>query len=279
MTVNLSGYQIGQVIYTGTRTRVYRGQRESDNQPVVIKFLSNTYPTFSELLQFYNQYTIAKNLQISGIVRPESLEPYGNSYALVMADGGGISLREYTQTNSLKLTEILVIALQLAEILHNLHAARVIHKDIKPANILIHSYTKQVKLIDFSIASLLPKETPEIKNPNGLEGTLAYLAPEQTGRMNRGIDYRADFYALGVTLFELLAGQLPFESDDAMELVHCHIAKQPPDLAQFNIPEALAKIVTKLMTKNAESRYQSALGLKYDLETCLSQLKGRSSGG
>ncbi|MCU0541233.1 MAG: trifunctional serine/threonine-protein kinase/ATP-binding protein/sensor histidine kinase [Oscillatoriaceae cyanobacterium Prado104] len=269
----LSGYQIEQTIYTGTRTLVCRGQRESDKQRVVIKFLRNEYPTFSELLQFRNQYTIAKNLDIPGIVRSESLESCGNSYALVMADGGGISLREYAQTHHLELTELLTIALQLADILHDLHAYRVIHKDIKPANILIHPETKEVKLIDFSIASLLPKETQEITNPDRLEGTLAYLAPEQTGRMNRGIDYRSDFYALGVTLFELLAGQLPFQSQDAMELVHCHIAQKPPDLAQFNIPEAIAQIVAKLMAKNAENRYQSALGLKHDLAICLQQLK------
>ncbi|MFM9265165.1 ATP-binding sensor histidine kinase [Tychonema sp. BBK16] len=273
MTVALSGYRIGQAIYTGTRTLVYRGVRESDNQTVVIKFLANPYPTFSELLQFRNQYAIVKNLDIPGIIRPDSLETYGNSYALAMADGGGISLREYYQTHCLELAEVLAIALQLAQILQDLHQNRVIHKDIKPANILIHPETKQVHLIDFSIASLLPKETQEIKNPDGLEGTLAYLAPEQTGRMNRGIDYRADFYALGITLFELLAGQLPFESNDPMELVHCHIAKEPPDLVQFNIPKSLADILAKLMAKNAENRYQSALGFKYDLEICLHQLQ------
>ncbi|MGL5058441.1 MAG: serine/threonine protein kinase, partial [Microcoleus sp.] len=232
MTAALLGYRIGQVIYTGTRTIVYRGQRESDNQPVVIKFPGDLYPTFSELLQFRNQYTIAKNLNIPGIIHPLSLESCGNSYALVMADDGAISLREYAKTHSLELRELLAIAVKIADILHDLHQNRIIHKDIKPANILIHPDTKQVKLIDFSIASLLPKETQEIKNPNVLEGTLAYLAPEQTGRMNRGIDYRSDFYALGVTLFELLAGQLPFESDDAMELIHCHIAKQPPALVK-----------------------------------------------
>uniref|UniRef100_UPI001CFD3436 ATP-binding protein n=1 Tax=Microseira wollei TaxID=467598 RepID=UPI001CFD3436 len=235
--------------------------------------LQQEYPTFHDLLQFRNQYTLAKNLDIPGIIRPYSLEPYRNSYALVMEDFGGVSLRDYVRNQSLSLAEVWEIALQVADILHNLHACRVIHKDIKPANILIHPETKQVKLIDFSIASLLPKETPEIKNPNRLEGTLAYISPEQTGRMNRGIDYRSDFYALGVTLFELLAGQLPYQSDDPMELVHCHIAKQPPSLTQFNIPEALAQIVAKLMAKNAEERYQSALGLKHDVEICLNQLK------
>ena len=148
-----------------------------------------------------------------------------------------------------------------------------VHKDIKPANILIHPETKQVKLIDFSIASLLPKETQEIQSPNILEGTLAYLAPEQTGRMNRGIDYRADFYALGVTLYQLLTGQLPFPSNDPLELMHCHIAKLPLPANQVNpdLPEQVAAIVAKLMAKNAEDRYQSALGIKHDLTHCLTQ--------
>ncbi|WP_293338119.1 ATP-binding sensor histidine kinase [Microcoleus sp. CAWBG58] len=274
MTVVLSGYKIGPAIYTGTRTLVYRGVRSSDNQPVAIKFLANPYPTFSELLQFRNQYAIAKNLNLSGIIRPYSLESSGNTYALIMEDCGSVSLRDYTRDRRLAIVQVLEIAVQVAQILHELHQNRVIHKDIKPANILIHPKTQQVKLIDFSIASLLSKETQEIKNPNVLEGTLAYLAPEQTGRMNRGIDYRSDFYALGVTLFELLTGKLPFEPSDAMELVHCHIAKMPPALGNSEeMPSVVADIVMKLMAKNAEDRYQSALGLKYDLEICLNQFQ------
>ncbi|AFY81976.1 trifunctional serine/threonine-protein kinase/ATP-binding protein/sensor histidine kinase [Oscillatoria acuminata] len=273
MSLALSGYQIGQAIYTGARTLVYQGQRESDNKLVIIKFFSAQYPTFGELLQFRNQYTIAKNLDIPGIVQPLSLERLGNSYALVMEDWGGLSLSQYCQQQSLNLADMLDVALQLATILHNLHQQRVIHKDIKPANVLIHPESKQVKLIDFSIASLLPKETQEIQNPNILEGTLAYLAPEQTGRMNRGIDYRADFYALGVTLYQLLSGQLPFESDDPLELLHCHIAKVPVPVEQVNpsVPGMVGAIVAKLMAKNAEDRYQSALGLQHDLEQCLTQ--------
>ncbi|AFY81978.1 ATP-binding sensor histidine kinase [Oscillatoria acuminata] len=277
MSLALSGYQIGQAIYTGARTLVYQGQRESDNKFVIIKFFSAQYPTFGELLQFRNQYTIAKNLDIPGIVQPLSLERLGNSYALVMEDWGGLSLSQYCQQQSLNLAEVLDVALQLATILHDLHQQRVIHKDIKPANVLIHPESKQVKLIDFSIASLLPKETQEIQNPNILEGTLAYLAPEQTGRMNRGIDYRADFYALGVTLYQLLSGQLPFESDDPLELLHCHIAKVPVPVEQVNpsVPGMVGAIVAKLMAKNAEDRYQSALGLQHDLQECLNQWQAR----
>jgi len=278
-TITIADYHLTETLYNGSKTIVYRGI--SPQQAVVIKLLQREYPNFNELLQFRNQYTIAKNLEHPGIIRPYSLEPYRNGYALIMEDFGGISLRDYVRHHPLALTDFLEIALQLADILHHLYHHHIIHKDIKPANILIHPETKQVKLIDFSIASLLPKETQEIKNPNVLEGTLAYLAPEQTGRMNRGIDYRADFYALGVTFFELLTEEQPFISNDPMELVHCHIAKQPNRSKivkakfadQQSVPPVLAEMVMKLMAKNAEERYQSALGLKHDLEVCWQQFK------
>ncbi len=286
---NLSGYQILEQLYVGLRTLVYRGIRETDGKAVVIKLLNNPLPSFSELVQFRNQYTIAKNLNLPSIVKPLSLEAYGNSYALIMEDFGGVSLSAYlhgdpkqpadTDRNQshkiLPLADFLNLALQLTDILHYLSQKRVIHKDIKPANILINPDTKQVKIIDFSIASLLPKETQEIYNTQILEGTLPYLSPEQTGRMNRGIDYRSDFYSLGVTCYELLTGKLPFISQDPMELVHCHLAKQPITAAKINpeIPLVLSEIVSKLMEKNAENRYQSALGLKHDLEKCLAQLQ------
>ncbi|MEH2062548.1 MAG: AAA family ATPase [Nostoc sp.] len=281
----LLNYRISEQLYAGSRTLVYRAIREGDLIPVVIKLLQQEYPTFNELLLFRNQYTIVKNIDLPGIVRPYSLEPYRNSYALVMEDFGGISLRDWMNRemgyNQYTLTEFLDVAIALSDILEGLYRHRVIHKDIKPANILINPETKQVKLIDFSIASLLPRETQEIYSPNVLEGTLAYLSPEQTGRMNRGIDYRSDYYSLGVTFFELLIGHLPFQSNDPMELVHCHIAKQPDQFKIQNskfkneeeIPQVLCDIVMKLMAKNAEDRYQSALGLKFDLEQCLEKLK------
>jgi predicted ATPase/signal transduction histidine kinase len=274
-TVTLSGYCLTEQLYSGNRTTVYRGIRLVDLLPVAVKLLQLEYPTFHDLLQFRNQYALAKNLDIPGIIHPYSLEPYRNSYALVMEDFGGISLRDYTRNQALSVAQVLEITLQLTDILHNLQQNRVIHKDIKPANILIHEETKQVKLIDFSISSLLPRETQEIQNPNVLEGTLAYLSPEQTGRMNRGIDYRSDFYSLGVTFYQLLAGKLPFQSDDAMELVHCHLAARAIPVHKVNpeVPAVLSQIVAKLMAKNAEDRYQSAMGLKHDLSTCLHQWK------
>ncbi|MFB2968320.1 AAA family ATPase [Aerosakkonema sp. BLCC-F183] len=277
--MNLTGYQLNAELYHGSRTIVYRGQREVDSLPVAIKFLKNPYPNFSELVQFRNQYTLAKNLNSPRIIKTYSLETYQNGYALVMEDFGGVSLSNYFQTRQKLplqlLAEFLSLALVLCDALDLLYRERVIHKDIKPSNILINPQTKEVKLIDFSIASLLPRETQTLVNPNVLEGTLAYISPEQTGRMNRGIDYRTDFYSLGVTFYELLTGELPFSSNDAMELVHSHLAKTAPLVNEINsdIPSVLSKIVSKLMAKNAEDRYQSALGLKFDLEKCLTQLR------
>ncbi|WP_210407198.1 AAA family ATPase, partial [Hydrocoleum sp. CS-953] len=158
--------------------------------------------------------------------------------------------------------------------LGQIHAENIIHKDINPANIIYNPKTKQLKIIDFGISTRLTRENPILKNPNVLEGTLAYISPEQTGRMNRGIDYRTDLYSLGATFFQLLTGELPFNTKDSVELVHCHIA-QPvkfPIIESREIPQVLQTIVLKLMAKNAEDRYQNAWGLKYDLEKCRKQL-------
>jgi signal transduction histidine kinase/serine/threonine protein kinase len=264
----LSGYQVGKQIYAGTRTLVYRGVKQQDQKPVVIKLLWRDYPTVSELIQFRNQYTISKNLEDDGIIKVYSLENYHNSYALVMEDFGGISLQEYANAKPLSLDDFFPIALQIVTILNSLYHYKIIHKDIKPANILINSTTKQVKLIDFSIASLLSGETQTANSPSVLEGTLGYISPEQTGRMNRLVDWRSDFYSLGATFYELLTGQLPFTTNDVMELVYCHLAKQAPQATTINseIPTIISDIIAKLMAKNAEDRYQSVLGLKHDLE-------------
>jgi len=275
--LNLVGYQETDQIYSGSRTLVYRAIQATTEQSVIIKVLRNPHPNFNELVRFRNQYIITRNLEHPTIVQPLSLERYSNGYALVMPDEGALSLLEYWQKSGGDLSKFLTIALQLASALHYLGQQRIIHKDIKPANILMCPETHQVKLIDFSISSLLPKEQQQLVNPNVLEGTLAYISPEQTGRMNRGIDYRTDFYSLGVTLYELLTGVLPFQSNDLVELLHCHIAKEP--LAPSELldthgnpyPEAISDIILKLMAKNTEERYQSALGLQHDLEQCWQQ--------
>ena len=291
----ICGYQLVQQLYSGQKTAVYRANStdasEDASQPersVIIKVLQQTHPSFTNLVQFRNQFSITKDLDIAGVIRPIGLEPWQNGYALIAEDFGGISLHQYkksieqtaekgvektAEARSLPLQDCLDIAQQLAAVLHELAQHRIVHKDIKPANILICPETKRIELVDFSIATLLLKETLPLQNPQGLEGTLAYLAPEQTGRMNRGIDYRTDFYSLGITLYELLTGQLPFQADDPLELVHCHIAKTPTAPHQINpeIPSTVSAIILKLMAKNAENRYQSASGLHHDLKKCLKQ--------
>ncbi|GGA43464.1 ATP-binding sensor histidine kinase [Okeania sp. KiyG1] len=269
--IKLPNYQINQQIYTGIRTTVYRGLTTTNKQPVVIKVINKEYPTFSELLQFRHQYTITKNLNLPGIVKSLCLEKYGNSYALIMEDTGAISLKKYLTNKKLSLPDFLNIAISIVKILEGLYHHQIIHKDIKPSNIVINPDTGDIKLIDFSISTLLPRENQEFINPNVLEGTLAYMSPEQTGRMNRGIDYRSDIYSLGITFYEILTGKLPFLSTDPMELVYCHIAKKPTSPCELNseIPLMVSNIILKMIAKNPEDRYQNILGLKYDLETCL----------
>ncbi|MDJ0705259.1 MAG: AAA family ATPase [Leptolyngbyaceae cyanobacterium MO_188.B28] len=293
--ITLPGYLILQKIYENSRTLIYRAQKTSDQTPVVIKLAKAERPTLTELAHFRNQYAVAKNLDLPSIVRPLALHHSPNGFALVLEDFGGLSLREYLERGgrgerrgegekeppnatlqspiAVSIAQFLAIAVQLAKILEGLYEYRVIHKDINPSNILIHPQTQQIKLTDFSLASLLPQEVQALRSPFGLEGTLAYLSPEQTGRMNRTIDYRTDFYSLGVTFYELLTGRLPFAATDPMELVHCHILQKPAPLSQINstVPEVVSDIVMKLMAKAAEDRYQSPQGLRCDLERCLSE--------
>jgi protein kinase len=295
-TPAIPGYCLHEQLYCSFKTVIYRAVRACDQSPVVIKVLRPECAALNHLFQVWkqqirNHYAIARTIHHTGIIHPYHLEPFRNSHALVMEHFDSISLTQFTQERSLSLTEQLEIALQLADILDGLYQHQIIHKNIQPSNILIHPETRQVKLTDFSLASRLPKEMGEIQNPNLLEGTLAYLSPEQTGRMNRGIDYRTDFYALGVTLYELFTGQLPFQAEDPLELVYCHIARQSippyqiarqpaaqpgdrPTQSQIpTLPKPISDIVLKLMAKNAEDRYQSALGLKHDLVTCLHQFR------
>jgi serine/threonine protein kinase len=175
----------------------------------------------------------------------------------------------------ISIANFFTIAIDITKALEYLHKNQIIHKDVKPSNIIINTQTGIVKLTDFGIASRLTKENPLFNNPGAIEGTLVYMSPEQTGRMNRTLDYRTDFYSLGVTFYEILTGSLPFASNDPLEIVYKHIASEPIPVQQLNpeIPTALAKIVVKLMAKNAEDRYQSAAGILADLEICLNLLQ------
>jgi predicted ATPase/class 3 adenylate cyclase/tRNA A-37 threonylcarbamoyl transferase component Bud32 len=275
--ITLPGYQILAQIYESANTLVYRGIREQDSQPVILKRYKEDYPTPFQLARYKQEYEITRNLNINGVVKAKALEKYQNTLVIIFEDFGGESLAQLMNNQKFELEEFLAIAIEIAETLGEIHATNIIHKDIKPSNIFLNSETRQVKISDFGISSVLSRENPTIKNPNILEGTLAYISPEQTGRMNRSLDYRTDFYSLGATFYELLTHQLPFHTHDALELVHYHIAKQPvaPHEIKPEIPQAVSDIVMKLLAKTAEERYQSAWGLKADLQECLTQLQNK----
>ncbi len=270
----LANYQILSKIYESDNSVVSRGILNEDNQPVILKVLKENYPTPEELTRYRQEYEITRRFNLDGVINASSLFKHQNTLVMCLEDFGGESLKVWLAERQFTPEELLTLAIQTTEILAQIHRQNIIHKDINPSNIVWNSTTGQLKIIDFGIATQLSRETPTLKNPNVLEGTLAYLSPEQTGRMNRALDYRTDFYSLGVTFYELFTGQLPFETTDAMELVHCHLAKQPPPPIDVNpeIPRTISDIIIKLLAKTAEERYQSAHGIKWDLQECQARL-------
>ena len=277
--IALPGIAIQNKIYESSNSLVYRGIRE-DGVGIVVKMLKLDYPSPQELTRYRQEYKITRSLKLKGVIKAYSQQDYQRTLVILLEDFGGESLEQWMHKRPdifcpMPLSTFLGVAIAVCDILGRIHAANVIHKDINPGNIVLNLDTGVVKIIDFGIATQFNRTNPTFKSPHVLEGTLAYLSPEQTGRMNRLLDYRTDFYSLGVTFYELLTGQLPFPTTDVLELVHCHIAKHPipPNEINTTIPKPVSDIILKLMAKNAENRYQSAWGIKADLEICADQLK------
>ncbi|WP_066380313.1 hybrid sensor histidine kinase/response regulator [Anabaena sp. CA = ATCC 33047] len=275
MGINIADYNLTQILYDGTNTCIYRAINQAHQLTAIIKTLKAEYPTIEQLTQLKHEYKILQHLEIDGVIKPQALASYQNALGLILLDFEGEPLKEIMNSQKFDISQFLQIAIQLAATLAQIHENHIIHKDIKPDNILVNLKSNDIKIIDFSISSCLSRENLLVSHPSGLEGTLAYMSPEQTGRMNRGIDYRTDFYSLGVTFYEMLTQQLPFIATDALEIVHCHIAKTPLSPKDINpeIPPAISDIVMKLLAKTAEERYQNALGLKADLEACFRELQ------
>jgi predicted ATPase/signal transduction histidine kinase len=238
--------------------------------PILLVATANS--SLSGVTRLEHEYALKADLDAAWAARPIELSRHRDRLALLLEDPGGTVL-ERLLGRPLGITEFLRIAIALTEALHQVHARGLIHKDIKPANILVNVPSGGVWLTGFGIASRLPREHPNPEPPDVIAGTLAYMAPEQTGRMNRSIDSRSDLYSLGITFYQMLTGELPFSAADPLEWVHRHIARQPvpPHERTLIVPRALSLITMKLLAKIAEERYQTAVGLASDLRRCLAQ--------
>lgn len=274
--LQLPGFEIREELYQGARTHVYRARRLDDERAVVLKTTASNQPSPLEISRISSEFQLGRSLDDPHVVRFVDLVQDGHRPVLVLEDRGGRALARLLGERRVTLVEALAIAKQVAQGLAALHRGRIVHRDVNPANIIIVPATTPTDLphcalIDLGIASMLESETRRAAPTRDLEGTLLYLSPEQTGRMSAPIDQRADFYALGVTLYQMLAGELPFRSSDDLEIVHAHIARQPPPLTSHDasLPPVVVAIVERLLAKAARDRYQTAEGLTHDLDRCL----------
>ncbi len=274
-------YTLQDRLHEGQHAIIFRGVLTDVGTPVVIKLLKADYPSPRALAQLRREYETLRAIDLPGVIKVHALVDHGNGLALIMEDSGGVPLSDVIAGNALPLRQALEIALSAARTLAELHQRSIVHKDIKPHNILLGRSDgrhggpwDQVKLIDFGIAMHLAHELARPTGPDSLEGTLLYMSPEQSGRVNRVVDPRTDLYSLGVTLYEMLTGGPPFAAGDALELVHSHIARVPvpPRTRAPELPQVVSDIVVRLLAKAPEDRYQHALGLAADLETCLDRL-------
>lgn len=271
MTDVISGYILKEQIYNSLHTVVYRAVREEDGLSVVLKILKAEFATENSFKQFREEFTLTQQLSGKGIIQALALESWENSLVMVLEDIGATSLLNIIKSQPLELPLALKLAIRIVDILMEIYQQNVIHKDINPSNIIWNPQTDELQIIDYGIATRLLRHSVTLQPPVMLEGTLAYISPEQTGRMNRVMDYRTDQYSLGVTLYQLFTHTLPFDFDDSLEVLHAHLARspKPPDQVNPILPKCISDIVMKLMSKTAEDRYQSYYGLKSDLERCL----------
>jgi predicted ATPase/signal transduction histidine kinase len=263
---------LSSYVFSSLRDGDFKLHRGSGPGVAPILLVTAENASRGSLQRLEHEYALRADLDAAWAARPIELFLHRNRSALVLEDPGG-NLLDLKLDRPWGITEFLRIGISLAQVLRQVHARGLVHKDIKPANILADPASGGVWLTGFGIASRLPRERANPEPPDEIAGTLAYMAPEQTGRMNRSIDARSDLYSLGVTFYEMLTGMLPFAAADPMEWVHCHIARQPvpPDKRAADIPRMLSAIVMKLLAKTAEERYQTAAGVEADLSRCLAE--------
>lgn len=271
------GLVVKECIFEGRASRVYRATDEVGRK-VVVKQLRELYPGPASLARFAREFEITRTAAGPNIIQAYEMRVEDGTASLVLEDFGASSLAHHLGQCRFEVPEILRIGIQVAEGLDHLHRLSIVHRDINPANLVWNSRTEQVKIIDFGISQVLGR-TP-VGVSSGFSGTPAYMSPEQTGRMNRDVDSRSDLYSLGVTLYELLTRRRPFESDDPLELVHSHLARNPVPPAEVTsqVPASLSELVMLLLAKRAEDRYLSAAGLRHDLEVCLKAVESGRGG-
>ncbi|MBF3337526.1 AAA family ATPase [Leptospira borgpetersenii serovar Hardjo-bovis] len=266
--MKIEGYEIKEKMNTDSSTEVYKAVRSEDGTDVIIKYIPILDELHPAVVNLRNEYEILNYLSSDKMIQAFGMEKIPEGFTLILEFVPGESLKQFSKKKPVKLNDFFKIAIDLTEKLGEIHNKKVIHKDLKPDNIIFDPNEDILRIVDFGISTRLSKEETSWSNPNRLEGSIHYVSPEQTGRMNRSVDYRSDFYSLGVTFYELLTGKLPFESEDLLELVHFHLTKSPVDPRKIRgeIPEALSHVVLKLLSKTAEERYQTSEGLKSDLE-------------
>ncbi len=260
-------YKIEEKLQETKYTGIYRATHAENGKKVILKILKTEFPYPDLISRLETEFQILSKIKSNYVINAYSFEQQENHHGIILEDIGGISLKEYFR-GKVELSQFFKIAILMAKAILDVHKNNVIHKDINPSNFIFNAKTGSLRLIDFGISTTFTRENSILESPNVLEGTLNYISPEQTGRMNRSIDYRTDFYSLGITFYEFLTGKLPFDFRDPMELVHSHIAIQPvpPHELDSSIPIPLSDLVMKLILKNAEERYVSGFGLHYDLE-------------
>lgn len=261
-------------IHEDGRSIILKGYMIEGKMPVIIKAMRKEAVNAMELARAIHDYEITRHLNIEGIVKPIKLEQTESYLALVMEDIGAVSLKEYIKDRSLDLLSFLIMGMQLAETLDRLHQRGIVHRNLKPENILIHPVSGRVFVTDFSSAVLLSSENRNTLFPQNMTGTPGYMPPEQTGRLNMVTDQRSDLYALGVVFYKLLTGRLPLQGKSPAQWVYAQITQIPEPPAKFNknVPLLLSEIIMKLIAKVPENRYQSAYGLYWDLNECWKRL-------
>jgi PAS domain S-box-containing protein len=269
--IELSKYTL-DTLRNDKEFNLYHGWSADDSSQILVLSPVAEYPAPEILKRLEHEYALREELDPAWAARPIEIARHWDRTVLVLEDPGGVPLDQLLG-GPLDLAFSLRVAVGLSSVIDRLHQRGIIHKDIKPANVLVNSVSGRCWLKGFGIASRLPRERQSAEPLELVSGTLAYMAPEQTGRMNRSIDSRSDLYSLGVTLYEVLTGSLPFTASDHMEWVHCHIARQPvpPRERWRDVPETVSAIILKLLSKTAEDRYQTAAGLTADLRKCLTE--------